>query len=107
MKTQELGMMILAVLPILSFASLAWSFDLTRHNVPVPALSTSGLPKDAIPALHNPEFVAGEQADSLTPDERVMGVIINGEARAYPLRLLNGHEIVNDEIQGQPIAVTW
>lgn len=107
MKTQGLGMMILAVLLILSFADLAWSFDLTRHSVPVPALSTGGLPKDAIPALTNPEFMSAEKADSMTPDERVMGVMINGEARAYPIRILNSHEIVNDDIQGQPIAVTW
>lgn len=107
MKAQGLGMMILAVLLILSFAGLAWSFDLTRHSVPGPALSTGGLPKDTIPALTNPEFVPAEKADSMTPDERVMGVVINDEPRAYPLRILNSHEIVNDDIQGQPIAVTW
>jgi hypothetical protein len=99
--------MLLAILLVLSFAGLAWGFDLTRHNVPVPALSTGGLPKDAIPALYNPEFVAVEQADFLGPAEQVIGVIINGEARAYPIRILTGHEIVNDEIRGRPIAVTW
>jgi hypothetical protein len=36
-----------------------------------------------------------------------MGVVIHGEARAYPIRTLIGHEIVNDEVQGRPIAVTW
>ncbi len=107
MKTRGLGPMLLAMLLVLSFAGLAWGFDLTRHNVPVPALSTGGLPKDAIFALHNPKFVAAEQADFPTPDERVVGVTVNGEARAYPIHILNGHEIVNDEIQGQPIAVTW
>lgn len=100
-------MQLVCIVLVLSVATPTWGFDLTRHSVPVPALSTGGLPKDAIPALHNPKFVPAEQADFLTPDERVMGVIINGEARAYPIRILNGHEIVNDEIQGQPIAVTW
>jgi len=75
--------------------------------MPIPALSTGGVPKDAIPAIANPKLFPAEKADSLTREERVMGVVINGEARAYPLRIFTGHEIVNDEIQGQPIAVTW
>lgn len=41
------------------------------------------------------------------PDELVIGVVINQEAHAYPVRLLNLHEIVNDVVGGQPIAVTW
>jgi hypothetical protein len=95
------------ILLVLFLTTPAWSFDLTRHSVPVPALSTGGLPKDAIPALTNPEFVPAGIANFMVLDERVMGVVINGEARAYPIRILNGHEIVNDEVQGQPIAVTW
>lgn len=95
------------ILPMLFLAAPAWSFDLTRHSVPIPALSTGGVPKDAIPAIDNPELLPAEKANRLTPDEQVIGVVINGEARAYPIRILNGHEIVNDEIQGRPIAVTW
>jgi hypothetical protein len=95
------------LLLVLSLAAPAWSFDLTRHSIPIPALSTGGLPKDAIPALDHPEFIPADKADSLRADERVIGVVSNGEARAYPLRVLNGHEIVNDEIRGQPLAVTW
>lgn len=92
---------------VLWLAVPAWSFDLTRHSAPIPALSTGGIPKDAIPALNNPEFRSAEQAGDLKPEEQVMGVVINGEARAYPIRLLIGHEIVNDEIQSQSIAVTY
>lgn len=95
------------VLLMLFLAAPAWSFDLTRHSAPVPALSTGGVPKDAIPAIDHPEMLPVEKADSLIPEEQVMGVVINGEARVYPIRILIGHEIVNDEIQGRPIAVTY
>ena len=43
----------------------------------------------------------------MTPSERVIGVSINGESRAYPLNLLSRHEIVNDTVGGKAIAVTW
>ncbi len=107
LRARESYMRFFVILQVLSWTAPAWSFDLTRHRVPIPALSTGGVPKDAIPAIDNPELFPAEKADSLTREERVMGVVTNGEARAYPLRILTGHEIVNDEIQGQPIAVTW
>lgn len=64
------------------------------------------LPRDAIPAIFDPEFVSAEEAN-LPPDAEVIGVVIKGEARAYSINLLDGHEIVNDEIQGVKFAVTW
>ena len=66
------------------------------------------LPKDAIPSIDNPQFVSGAEADlQYQPDELVLGVEIDGDARAYSIPFLSGHEIVNDEVGGQPIAVTW
>lgn len=66
------------------------------------------LPKDAIPAIDNPEFVSVEQADSYYfPDERVIGVVFEGDARAYSIPLLSNYEIVNDTVGGNKIAVTW
>ncbi len=100
-------MQLSVVMAVLLLAAQAWSFDLTRHSAPVPALSTGGVPKDAIPAMDHPEVLPAEQANHLSPDEQVMGVVIHGEARAYPIRALIDHEIVNDEIQGQPIAITY
>lgn len=84
----------------------AWGFDLTRHSAPVPARSTQVVPKDAIPAIDNLEVVLASQVDDLTPEERVIGVVVGKEARAYPIRLLHGHEIINDAIGDQPLAVT-
>jgi hypothetical protein len=66
------------------------------------------LGRDGIPAILNPNFANRVQAIAqMEPDERVMGVSINGESRAYPLNLLSRHEIVNDTVGGKPIAVTW
>jgi hypothetical protein len=66
------------------------------------------LPPDAIPAIDNPEFYDVLGADlEYGPGEMVLGVELNGEARAYSIELLAQHEIDNDTIGGQPIAVTY
>ena len=66
------------------------------------------LPKDAIRAIDNPRFVEGAEADEqYSEDEVVLGVEINGDLRAYSVPFLSGHEIVNDVVGGEPIAVTW
>ncbi len=66
------------------------------------------LPRDAILAIFEPEFVAGFEADEqYLPKELVLGVEIDGQARAYSIPFLSGHEIVNDTVAGHPIAVTW
>ena len=63
---------------------------------------------DGIPAILNPEFVDADIADIwMQPNEPVLGVSINGENKAYPLNMLSRHEIVNDTVGGQPVAVTW
>jgi hypothetical protein len=65
------------------------------------------LPQDAIPALIKPTYLAASQASDIGDREMVIGVVINGDARAYPLATMSVHEIVDDDIGGQPIAVTW
>ena len=66
------------------------------------------LGRDGIPAILDPVFGSRAQAVAqMDPLERVIGVSINGESRAYPLNLLSRHEIVNDTVGGKPIAVTW
>lgn len=66
------------------------------------------LPQDAIPAIDNPQFLSAAEADSFyDPDELVMGVAFEGEARAYSVPFLSRHEIVNDQIGGVEFAVTW
>lgn len=66
------------------------------------------LPRDGIPAIDNPVFLDVAEADEeYAPDELVIGVEFNGEARAYSIPLLSSHEIVNDVVGGEKIAVTW
>ena len=66
------------------------------------------LPKDGIPAIDNPVFVSAEEADlQYEPDELVIGVQFDGDARAYSIPMLSSHEIVNDTVGGRKIAVTW
>ena len=68
----------------------------------------SVLPPDAIPAILDPVLVSAEMASpELNPDERVIGLVINGDARAYPITILSAHEIVNDVVGGEPVAITW
>jgi len=66
------------------------------------------LRRDGIPAILNPGQITAEEANNwLAPSSQVLGVSINGEHRAYSLALLSRHEIANDVLGGQPIAVTW
>ncbi len=64
------------------------------------------LGRDAIPPVYDPVFVPAHQA-TLADEELVLGIAINGEAKAYPISVLNFREMVNDEIAGIPILATW
>ena len=69
---------------------------------------SGGPPKDGIPAIDAPRFLAAADETRLSPREPVMTYAPEGApARAYPLRYLMWHEIVNDVVAGQPIAVTF
>jgi Protein of unknown function (DUF3179) len=83
-------------------------FDVTIHAVPLSEIITGGPARDAIPALDHPKFVSGRDADQfLRPKDRILGVSMSGVAKAYPVKILNWHEIVNDEVGGCEITVTW
>ena len=65
------------------------------------------LGRDGIAAILNPTFVEGEAADAqLRPEDLVIGVSINGEARAYSTAHLSSHEVVNDTVGGEPVVIT-
>ena len=68
-----------------------------------------GVIPDGIPPLENPANAHADDpgADYLEDDERVIGVSTNGEHRAYPLRIVNAHELVNDTLGGEPLSLTW
>lgn len=62
---------------------------------------------DRIPAIDEPQLVTAAEADFMADDEWVLGVAVDGQARAYSLWHLDRHEIVNDWLGGEPIAATW
>lgn len=83
--------------------------DFTKSSVNLEQVLFGGPGKDGIPAIDSPLFVPVKalKKHSISADDPVIGVIINGEAKAYPLSILIWHEIVNDEVGGVPVAVTY
>ena len=64
------------------------------------------IPRDAIRPVYEPQFFPGQSA-GLDPQELVIGVAINGESKAYPAGTLTSREMINDEVGGVPILVSW
>ena len=96
-----------------------YGFDLSNLAIEFDDLQSSGRPRDFLVAYASPGISAGNEAASrnssrsrswqkeVVSDDRVIGVRINGEFRAYPLFIMNAHEVVLDELGGVPIAVTY
>jgi Protein of unknown function (DUF3179) len=66
-----------------------------------------GVQVDGIPSLDNPKLIKAEQADYLKDSDPVFGVSINGDVRAYPLRIMGWHEMFNETIGGVPVALAY
>lgn len=76
--------------------------------VPLDEIVSGGPSKDGIPAIDEPKLLDPAGGDEfLSPKEPVIALEINGDARAYPLQILIWHEIVNDEVGGVPVVVTF
>ena len=84
-----------------------WKTDFTQYSVNLSEIKSGGPPKDGIPSIDNPEFEAIQEYSGLDPMEPVIGLEINGDARAYPLSVLMWHEIANDVVGGKAVAVTF
>jgi hypothetical protein len=77
-----------------------WSTDFSRHTVPLEEIVSGGPPKDGIPAI--------DEADRFLEDrEPVVLLELSGAVRAYPLQIFIWHEIINDAVNGTPVAVTY
>ncbi len=81
--------------------------DFSKTSVDFAEILSGGPPKDGIPSIDDPIFVAVSEMTGLSPTEPVVGLVVNGDARAYPLRILTWHEIVNDVVGGVPVMVTY
>lgn len=81
--------------------------DFSQVSVPLQEILPGGPGKDGIPSIDNPVFLPVGEVENLDDDEAVIGLTINGDARAYPLRILMWHEIVNDQVGGVPVTITY
>ena len=91
-----------------AFPLAGWETDFCRHSVPYTDITSGGPPRDGIPPIDAPRFVSPTAADAWIADrEPVLFLQIGNDARAYPLQILTWHEIVNDTVGGEPVAVTF
>ena len=82
-------------------------FDVSNAVIPTSEMRSGGPPRDGIPAIDRPRFLRARQVNYLSDDDLVVSVTLDGKTRAYPLRILVRHEIVNDRIGQRAFAVTY
>ena len=108
----QIPIVTIVLVAIFSFQSAALGrpnngFDLGNLTVPKRLLKT-GLPdRDAIPSINRPIFTHVDSASYLRSTDRVLGVVIGGVPKAYPIKILDHHEIVNDKVGNQHFVVTY
>lgn len=86
----------------------AWpATDFSRAAIDLREIVSGGPPRDGIPAIDTPRFAPAARADHLAPNEPVIALHLEGQARAYPLQVLMWHEIANDTVGGLHVAVTY
>lgn len=78
-----------------------------KMRIRIEEITWGGVRKDGIPALDNPPLIAAVDATYLNDTDLVFGVSINGDARAYPLRIMGWHEMFNEVIGGVPVALAY
>jgi len=82
-------------------------FNVSDALVPASEIHAGGPEKDGIPAITHPSFSSSHQTHWLKPDARVLTLDWQGVQRAYPLDILNWHEVVNDQVAGKPVLITY
>ncbi len=91
-----------------AFRTDGWKTNFCLHSVDYESLFSGGPPRDGIPPIDSPRFESIESADEWIEElEPVILLDYEGEIRAYPLQILTWHEIVNDEVAGDPIVITY
>ncbi|MEM9845675.1 MAG: DUF3179 domain-containing protein [Pseudomonadota bacterium] len=78
-----------------------------RMKIRLEEITWGGVRKDGIPSLDNPDLISVTQASYLKDGDLVFGVEINGDVRAYPLRIMGWHEMFNEVIGGVPVALAY
>jgi hypothetical protein len=106
------AVILLALGPVRSLSGQAnddgWITDFSRSTVSMDEIVSGGPPKDGIPSLDFPRFETVREAGKWLANEDPVAVVrVDGEAKVYPLQILIWHEIVNDEVGGVPLSVTF
>lgn len=84
-----------------------WKTDFSRTTIDFAQVLSGGPPKDGIPSYDDPTFKPVTEEDQINGLEPVVALEIDGKARAYPIRYMMWHEIVNDQFGDIPVAVTY
>ena len=87
--------------------SEGWKTDFGKNLMPLSEIVSGGVGKDQIPSIDQPKFEKATAISRYGDREPVIELQVGATARAYPLSILTWHEIVNDEVEGRPIAVTY
>jgi len=95
------------LLPYADFSGPDNGFDLRDALIPAAAIEQGGPPRDGISAIDHPRFVAASKARFLQPQDRVLGLEVAGVTRAYPVKILDRHEIVNDTIGSESVVISY
>ena len=94
--------------PTPAFRTDGWKTNFCLHSISYDDILSGGPPRDGIPPIDSPNFETVESADNwIENPEPVIILDLAGDVRAYPLQILIWHEIVNDEVGGEPVAVTF
>jgi hypothetical protein len=103
----HLAIGLVATTPAAASDSSINGFDLEGALLPREEIRAGGPPRDGIESVDEPEFVAGEKAHWVVENNPVLGVAVGEEAHVYPVHLIEPHQIVNDEVGGVPVVVTY
>lgn len=98
---------IFSIIVFNKFAIANNGFNLSNTSVDKALIVSGGPAKDGIPSIDNPTFISATDVDFLDLTDRVLGINYHGIVKAYPVKILNFHEIVNDNFREKPVAVTF
>ena len=97
----------LSLWTITGYAQSKNGFNLEGSLIPVNEILSGGPAKDGIPAIDNPRFVVADKANYLNDNSIILGINYKGSRKAYPINILNWHEIVNDTFNETPVVITF
>jgi len=82
-------------------------FELSDASIPVDEILSGGPQRDGIPSIDSPKFQKIDEENFYKDNERILGIYRNGAAKAYPIKIMNWHEIVNDDFGAEKIVITY